>query len=43
MVIRDGGIFVVGVRAFITMLYERNNTFDYNEMARMPIEFSRLF
>lgn len=40
MFIGDGRIFVVGVRAFIVLLYERNNIFYCNEKINMPLEFS---
>lgn len=34
----DGGIFVLIVRAFTTLFYERDIRLDCNEMVRVPLE-----
>lgn len=43
MFINDDGIFVVCMRDFITLLYERSNAFDCKEVEDMPLEFSLFF
>lgn len=39
----DGGKLVVGMRAFIAFLYERNSVFDCNELAKVPLGFTCFF